>query len=262
MFEDLLLVSPLGPNAVVKALEQVPTAAGDASRALASAVAIVRQSALHSAAPAEAEGELPGSTLGAMQEGSWHEWAAPAGGESAWDKAGLERAACDNCADSLPATVADRRRGGNHSAESQSEEGGRAPSSTEPAAIRIQPANGWDQIVSRRAVSRVPAKGQRWTFGDGTVSLWELVAGVNFQVYAGIHVWALVAVVQWRSWRLVGLCAAMYVLKMFGITGGFHRLLSHRSVQGSWFQLSDERTDRTPVPGPLGARLPVQSLLP
>ncbi|GAQ87329.1 stearoyl-CoA desaturase [Klebsormidium nitens] len=196
-------------------------------------MATVRQTALHTVAPPDAESKLLGGEAGTMHEGSWQEGAAPAGSKSAWVESGRERAACDCCANSLPAAVADRRPGGSHPAESPSIEGGMAPSSTEPAAIRIKPANGWDQIVSRRAVPCDSAKDQRWTFGDGTVSLWELVAGVNFQVYAGIHVWALVAVLQWRSWRLVGLCAAVYVLKMFGITGGFHRLLSHRSYKTS-----------------------------
>jgi stearoyl-CoA desaturase (Delta-9 desaturase) len=35
------------------------------------------------------------------------------------------------------------------------------------------------------------------------------------------------------SWKAVALCAALYAIRMFGITGGYHRYFSHRSYRTS-----------------------------
>jgi hypothetical protein len=245
MFEDLVLVAPLDPNAVVKALENVPAAAGDASRALASAMAGVRSNAMstHTLDESKQAGNECGSMRGAMQEGSWLEWAAtlkpmPQADSDAQNLLGQEMNNVTNYAIRCPISRPNCFDIANDDPIASQLLPGLPPPkcdetarrSPEPAAIRIQPANGWDQIVSHRTVSNETLKisNKVWSFGDGTVSLWELVTGINFQVYVGIHIWAVVAIVNWRSWRLAALCALMYILKMFGITGGFHRLLSHR----------------------------------
>jgi stearoyl-CoA desaturase (delta-9 desaturase) len=39
------------------------------------------------------------------------------------------------------------------------------------------------------------------------------------------------------SWPMVGLCVALYLVRMFAVTGGYHRYFSHRSFKTSrWFQ--------------------------
>ncbi|GBG77146.1 hypothetical protein CBR_g23473 [Chara braunii] len=67
--------------------------------------------------------------------------------------------------------------------------------------------------------------------GDGTVMWGQLLLGMNFQCYLWIHVCAVVTLFLSFSWKLLVLCVASYTLRMFGITGGYHRLLSHRSYK-------------------------------
>lgn len=52
--------------------------------------------------------------------------------------------------------------------------------------------------------------------------------------FISVHVVALVgALVTGLSWAAVIACVAMYVLRMFGVTAGYHRYFSHRSYQMS-----------------------------
>lgn len=53
-----------------------------------------------------------------------------------------------------------------------------------------------------------------------------------------LHVGALVgACVVAPTWEAVGLGAALYVIRMFGITGAYHRYFAHRAYKTSrWFQ--------------------------
>jgi stearoyl-CoA desaturase (delta-9 desaturase) len=54
----------------------------------------------------------------------------------------------------------------------------------------------------------------------------------------GVHVLAIVglAILGW-SWTGLALCLAMYVPRMWFVTGGYHRYFSHRSYKTSrWFQ--------------------------
>eukprot|EP00244_Chara_vulgaris_P001999 TRINITY_DN1332_c0_g1_i2.p1 TRINITY_DN1332_c0_g1~~TRINITY_DN1332_c0_g1_i2.p1 ORF type:complete len:439 (-),score=60.17 TRINITY_DN1332_c0_g1_i2:266-1582(-) len=67
--------------------------------------------------------------------------------------------------------------------------------------------------------------------GDGTVTWGQLLLGMNFQCYLWIHVCAVVTLFLSFSWKLLALCVVSYTLRMFGITGGYHRLLSHRSYK-------------------------------
>jgi stearoyl-CoA desaturase (delta-9 desaturase) len=77
--------------------------------------------------------------------------------------------------------------------------------------------------------SAAPAHAQSWRsiyLHAGTIPYW------------GVHVGAVVglAYVGW-SWTGVALAAAVYVMKMFFVTGAYHRYFSHRSFKTSrWFQ--------------------------
>ncbi len=49
----------------------------------------------------------------------------------------------------------------------------------------------------------------------------------------GVHAAALLVFVVPFAWKWVALCAGLYGLKMFAITGGYHRYFSHRSYRTS-----------------------------
>jgi stearoyl-CoA desaturase (delta-9 desaturase) len=52
--------------------------------------------------------------------------------------------------------------------------------------------------------------------------------------FISVHVVALVgALMVSFSWAAVGLCLLLYVVRMFGVTAGYHRYFSHRSYQMS-----------------------------
>jgi stearoyl-CoA desaturase (delta-9 desaturase) len=56
--------------------------------------------------------------------------------------------------------------------------------------------------------------------------------------FLGVHVTAVVgiALLGW-SWKWFLLAVAMYYVRMFGVTGGYHRYFSHRTYRTSrWFQ--------------------------
>ncbi|AKV04101.1 Fatty acid desaturase [Labilithrix luteola] len=56
--------------------------------------------------------------------------------------------------------------------------------------------------------------------------------------FYGVHAAAVigVALVGW-SWKWFGLAIALYYVRMFGVTGGYHRYFSHRTYRTSrWFQ--------------------------
>lgn len=50
-----------------------------------------------------------------------------------------------------------------------------------------------------------------------------------------IHLSTLLVFWAGASWFAVGICVAMYYLRMFGITGGYHRYFSHRTYKTSRF---------------------------
>ena len=50
-----------------------------------------------------------------------------------------------------------------------------------------------------------------------------------------IHLSTLLAIWAGASWFAVGICVAMYYLRMFGITAGYHRYFSHRTFRTSRF---------------------------
>ncbi|PYV44533.1 MAG: acyl-CoA desaturase [Acidobacteria bacterium] len=56
--------------------------------------------------------------------------------------------------------------------------------------------------------------------------------------FIGVHVACLAAFLTGVSWNAVLLCISLYVIRMFGITAGFHRYFSHRTYHTSrFFQL-------------------------
>jgi stearoyl-CoA desaturase (delta-9 desaturase) len=81
--------------------------------------------------------------------------------------------------------------------------------------------------MSITAVETAQAKGwRRMYFHGGTVPYWS------------IHVAAIVgvAILGW-SWRGLALALALYIPRMFFVTGAYHRYFSHRSFKTSrWFQ--------------------------
>ena len=55
--------------------------------------------------------------------------------------------------------------------------------------------------------------------------------------FLGIHVACLAAFWTGVTWKALVLCLASYVIRMFGITAGYHRYFSHRSYRtGRLFQ--------------------------
>eukprot|EP00898_Chlorokybus_atmophyticus_P001649 jgi/Chlat1/2485/Chrsp175S02357 len=61
-----------------------------------------------------------------------------------------------------------------------------------------------------------------------------LLRDINFQVYCLMHVAALLTPFLWRpTLPRAALLLITYNLRMFGITGGYHRLLAHKSYETS-----------------------------
>lgn len=56
---------------------------------------------------------------------------------------------------------------------------------------------------------------------------------VNVIAIVAIHVLAVVAVARGATWKLVGLAAATYLVRIFAITAVYHRYFSHRSYKTS-----------------------------
>ncbi|HEY0191201.1 MAG TPA: hypothetical protein VGC42_08790, partial [Kofleriaceae bacterium] len=77
------------------------------------------------------------------------------------------------------------------------------------------------------AVEAAQAKGWRPTYFNAlTIPYW------------GIHAAAIIGVVLTGfSWTGLGLCLGCYGVRMFFVTGAYHRYFSHRSYKTSrWFQ--------------------------
>ena len=55
--------------------------------------------------------------------------------------------------------------------------------------------------------------------------------------FIAVHLACLGVLWTGVSWQAVALCVALYVIRMFGITAGYHRYFAHRSYKTSrWFQ--------------------------
>lgn len=61
----------------------------------------------------------------------------------------------------------------------------------------------------------------------------ERVDWVGSLPFLGVHAACLAAFWTGVSWKALVLCAALYVIRMFGITAGYHRYFSHRSYRTS-----------------------------
>ena len=56
-------------------------------------------------------------------------------------------------------------------------------------------------------------------------------------VFLGVQLGSLLVIWSGWSWFAVAVCAFLYIIRMFAITGGYHRYFSHRSYNTSrWFQ--------------------------
>src|SRR6186713_2116439 len=65
----------------------------------------------------------------------------------------------------------------------------------------------------------------------------ERIAWIRSLPFIGMHVACLGALWTGVSWSAFALCVALYAIRMFGITGIYHRYFSHRSYKTSrWFQ--------------------------
>lgn len=65
-------------------------------------------------------------------------------------------------------------------------------------------------------------------------SLGEWLANTGKQAtFFGVHLACLAALWVGVSWTAVAVCVALYIIRMFAITGGYHRYFSHRSYKTS-----------------------------
>jgi stearoyl-CoA desaturase (Delta-9 desaturase) len=55
----------------------------------------------------------------------------------------------------------------------------------------------------------------------------------NWVGILAIHVGVGIALYRGTNWKLVALCVVSYVIRMFGITGGYHRYFAHRTYKTS-----------------------------
>jgi len=58
-------------------------------------------------------------------------------------------------------------------------------------------------------------------------------AKIHTALFAGIHLSVLLTLVVDFRWSFVALAAALYVIRMFAITAGYHRLFAHRAYKTS-----------------------------
>ena len=64
-----------------------------------------------------------------------------------------------------------------------------------------------------------------------------LASAIKASAFIGIHLGCLLVIFVGFSWTAFAVCLALYVLRMFAITAGYHRYFSHRTYQATrWFQ--------------------------
>ena len=63
---------------------------------------------------------------------------------------------------------------------------------------------------------------------EHTSSISNVISAV---VFAAVHLMCLFIFVTGVSWVAVAVCMALYLIRMFAITGGYHRYFSHRSYK-------------------------------
>ncbi|MCZ6463491.1 MAG: acyl-CoA desaturase [Proteobacteria bacterium] len=79
-------------------------------------------------------------------------------------------------------------------------------------------------------MTSTPAPGRRYVDADG---VWHKQRIVSVTLYWGIHAACLLTLVTGVSALDLGLCVGLFWLRMFGITGGYHRYFAHRAFQTS-----------------------------
>lgn len=62
---------------------------------------------------------------------------------------------------------------------------------------------------------------------------WDLDHILKNMVFFGIHLGCLGVIWTGTSWIAVAVCILLYIVRMFAITGGYHRYFSHRSYKTS-----------------------------
>jgi|SRR6516162_9074494 len=63
----------------------------------------------------------------------------------------------------------------------------------------------------------------------------ERINWIKSVPFLGVHLICLAAFWTGASWKALGLCLTLYLVRMFGITAGYHRYLSHRAFKTSRF---------------------------
>jgi stearoyl-CoA desaturase (Delta-9 desaturase) len=56
---------------------------------------------------------------------------------------------------------------------------------------------------------------------------------ISTMVFIGVHLMCFFTLITGFSWVAFSVCMALYFIRMFGITGGYHRYFSHRSYKTS-----------------------------
>jgi len=60
---------------------------------------------------------------------------------------------------------------------------------------------------------------------------------LRWAIFFGFHLTPIFLIWVGVSWWAIGLMVLLYVVRMFGITAGYHRYFAHRSFKTSrWFQ--------------------------
>lgn len=59
----------------------------------------------------------------------------------------------------------------------------------------------------------------------------DLWKHINLSLFAGLHLLCALAVFTGVSWWSLALCAVLYAVRIFGVTGGYHRYFSHRTYK-------------------------------
>ena len=77
---------------------------------------------------------------------------------------------------------------------------------------------GFRIVISMEATQQKPARGR--------------IDWLSAGPFLGVHVAAVVGVyLVGFSWKGAALCAALYFIRMFGVTGGYHRYFAHRTYK-------------------------------
>ncbi|MGY8805123.1 MAG: hypothetical protein ACKVK6_12905, partial [bacterium] len=84
--------------------------------------------------------------------------------------------------------------------------------------------------ASKNAFSAVKANSGA-TAADEPDGLWLRFGGVTAAIYWAIHASCLLAIYTGVNAVDVALCLGLFWLRIFGITGGFHRYFAHRSFK-------------------------------